>query len=52
MRGLLLLCFDYSKVPIDEFTIGTTPSTFPSRGAYAGDLNARRWLDARNPRIL
>ena len=51
MRGLLLLCFDYSKVPIDEFNDWYDTEHIPERERTRGILNARRWLDARNPRI-
>ena len=51
MRGLLLLCFDYSRVANDEFNDWYDTEHIPERERTRGILNARRWLDVNNRRI-
>ena len=51
MRGLLLLCFDYSRVATDEFNDWYDTEHIPERERTRGILNARRWLDVNNRRI-
>lgn len=51
MRGLLLLCFDYSNVAVDEFNDWYDTEHIPERKRTRGILNARRWLNISNPRI-
>ena len=51
MRGLLLLCFDYSRVAVDEFNAWYDTEHIPERERTKGILNAMRWLDRDNRRI-
>jgi hypothetical protein len=51
MFGLLVLCFDYSKVDIGEFNDWYDTEHIPERERTKGILNAQRWLDVTNRRI-
>ena len=51
MRGLLLLCFDYARVPVDEFNDWYDTEHIPERERTRGILGARRWLDTANRSI-
>lgn len=51
MRGLLLLCFDYSKVAVDEFNDWYDTEHIPERQRTRGILNAHRWLAIGGSRI-
>ena len=51
MYGLLMLCFDYSKVDVNEFNDWYDTEHIPERERTKGILNAQRWLDANYRRI-
>jgi len=51
MYGLLMLCFDYSNVNIDEFNDWYDTEHIPERERTRGILNANRWLTTSNRRI-
>lgn len=51
MRGLVLVCFDYSRAQADEFNDWYDTEHFPERERTRGMLKAQRWLDRVNRRI-
>ena len=51
MRGLVLICFDYSRAQVDEFNDWYDTEHFPERQRTRGILNANRWLDTGNRRL-
>jgi hypothetical protein len=51
MTGLVLLCYDYSQVAIDEFNDWYDTEHIPERERVRGFLNAQRWLDLNNRHV-
>src|SRR6187551_3623966 len=51
MTGLVLLCYDYSQVAIDEFNDWYDTEHIPEREQVRGFLNAQRWLDLNNRHV-
>lgn len=51
MNGLLLLCFDYSKVAVEEFNDWYDTEHIPERQRTMGFLTAQRWIGVENRSI-